>query len=511
MKDNRNIDDLFKERLGDFKASPPEESWQAIRAALDKKKRRRVIPLWWRAAGIAALLALILTVGNVLLDTGPESDQPLTEESAQPSQQGPVIQEPSTTPAVPSKETRVATQETVDEPGRSSVPASVANQNKQEPNTSGAEESSLGPNVQKALVAETRSDKEVDNAAHKETPSGQRIVDMGNAEKAVATEKDEREKPSAETPNNPLIRPTGQDPNAVNPISETGIAVENMGKTTDQPEKPAEAVEPEQGVSIFDAIAEEEEKEVEVKDHKPADRWEVTPSVGPVYYSSLGNGSSIDPSFADNSQTGDVNFSYGAQVSYAISEKLAIRTGVHNVNLSYTTGGVELGTGPVNAALRSVDYGNRSTVTTAVDKGTLTAGTTGSGGPFGGLVPKSAGAEAFINQSLRYFEIPLELKYTFLESRFGVHVIGGFSSLVLADDEISVEAGDFNAVLGPANNLNSLSFTTNIGLGFDYKIGKKLKFNVEPMFKYQVNPYSDSSVDFNPYYLGVYSGLTFKF
>jgi len=92
-----------------------------------------------------------------------------------------------------------------------------------------------------------------------------------------------------------------------------------------------------------------------------------------------------------------------------------------------------------------------------------------------------------------------------------MHLIGGFSSLFLADNELSVEAGDFSTVLGEANNLNSLSFTTNIGLGFDYKIGKRLKFNIEPMFKYQLNPYTDSSVDFNPFYLGVYTGLSFKF
>ena len=74
-----------------------------------------------------------------------------------------------------------------------------------------------------------------------------------------------------------------------------------------------------------------------------------------------------------------------------------------------------------------------------------------------------------------------------------------------------MEAGDFSTVLGEANNLNSLSFTTNIGLGFDYKIGKRLKFNIEPMFKYQLNPYTDSSVDFNPFFMGVYTGLSFKF
>ncbi|MFT6826142.1 MAG: hypothetical protein ACJAYD_000696, partial [Patiriisocius sp.] len=62
-----------------------------------------------------------------------------------------------------------------------------------------------------------------------------------------------------------------------------------------------------------------------------------------------------------------------------------------------------------------------------------------------------------------------------------------------------------------ANNLSYLSFATNIGLGVHYKLSNSFKFNVEPMFKYQLNPYTDSAVDFKPYYVGVYTGLSFKF
>lgn len=83
--------------------------------------------------------------------------------------------------------------------------------------------------------------------------------------------------------------------------------------------------------------------------------------------------------------------------------------------------------------------------------------------------------------------------------------------MFLGNNDVSVAAGDFSSSLGEANNLSSVSFTTNIGLGVDYKISEKFKFNVEPMFKYQLNPYSDSSVDFQPYYIGVYTGLSYKF
>ena len=191
-----------------------------------------------------------------------------------------------------------------------------------------------------------------------------------------------------------------------------------------------------------------------------------------------------------------------------------MRTGLSNVDLGYTTGDVELATGPVAVALSSIDYGGRSVVLSAFDSGTLAnlpPPPEGEGDPFAGLIPKSTSGNAELIQNLSYYEIPMELKYALINKRFGVNMIGGFSTLFLGNNEVSVRDGEFRDVLGEANNLNSVSFSTNFGLGFDYKISKRLKFNVEPMFKYQLNPYTDSSVDFKPYYFGVYSGLSFKF
>ena len=214
--------------------------------------------------------------------------------------------------------------------------------------------------------------------------------------------------------------------------------------------------------------------------------------------------------FSDNSKNGDLNIAYGIKVSYNLNRRFSIRSGVSNVNLSYSTTGLELGTGPLSAASTTgIDYYERNNVTIVVDKGALAA--QDSGNPFGNITPKSTNGETYLNQNISYYEMPLELNYAIINKKFGINLIGGFSTLILGNNEISVEAGDFNEVLGEASNLSSLSFTTNIGLGLNYSFSKKLMFIIEPMFKYQLNPYTDSSVDFQPYYIGVYSGLSFKF
>ena len=64
MGDKKHIDRLFQERFKDFEVAPSDAVWKHIEAQLDKKKKKqRIIPIWWRYAGIAALLILLLTVG----------------------------------------------------------------------------------------------------------------------------------------------------------------------------------------------------------------------------------------------------------------------------------------------------------------------------------------------------------------------------------------------------------------------------------------------------------------
>jgi len=65
MKEKQHIDDLFKGRLQNFEATPSPEVWNSIQAKMKKEKEdRKVIPIWWRLGGVAAMLALLLTIGN---------------------------------------------------------------------------------------------------------------------------------------------------------------------------------------------------------------------------------------------------------------------------------------------------------------------------------------------------------------------------------------------------------------------------------------------------------------
>ena len=63
MKENKNIERLFQEKFKDFEVSPPDFVWENIQEKLHpKEKKRRVIPFWFKTAGIAASFVAIVSV-----------------------------------------------------------------------------------------------------------------------------------------------------------------------------------------------------------------------------------------------------------------------------------------------------------------------------------------------------------------------------------------------------------------------------------------------------------------
>ncbi|UJH90248.1 hypothetical protein LZ575_15385 [Antarcticibacterium sp. 1MA-6-2] len=75
MEEKKHIDRLFQEKFKDFEAAPREAVWNNISSRLQEKKRKKyAIPLWYRMAGIAAVLALLVNFANDLFKTSRSSN-----------------------------------------------------------------------------------------------------------------------------------------------------------------------------------------------------------------------------------------------------------------------------------------------------------------------------------------------------------------------------------------------------------------------------------------------------
>ena len=232
--------------------------------------------------------------------------------------------------------------------------------------------------------------------------------------------------------------------------------------------------------------------------------WSVGPTVAPVYYNTLQSGSPLNDNLADNSKTTDDALSVGVKVNYQLSNKLFIQSGINKVELAYNTKDVNANLSSAKFAYNNINTDKPGVILSPIPKNQS------ADLPSVNNLNKST-LNGDINQSIEYFEFPLEMKYSLLDQKFGVNLIGGVSTYFLTKNNVSIISQNEITSLGEANNLNNINFSGNLGVDLDYKINNSWYLNVAPMFKYQFNTYSNNSGDFRPYYFGVYSGLNFKF
>ncbi|MFD1314970.1 hypothetical protein [Namhaeicola litoreus] len=253
--------------------------------------------------------------------------------------------------------------------------------------------------------------------------------------------------------------------------------------------------------SIETAISSNEKINIKQETDK---KWSIGPTVAPVYLNSLQQGSPISENLKNNSISTDEAFSYGVKVNYQLTEKINIQSGLNRLELGYNTK-------DVNLAISSSKYSNNNldSKNSAIY---LSSSQNSRPNIESSTVAGKTDVEGELNQSFEYLEIPIEMKYNLFESKVGLNLVGGFSTYILTDNQVSFVLPNLNETkIGEANNLNSFNFSGNLGFDIDYKITQDWFLNVTPMVKYQFNTFSNSSGNFQPYYFGVYSGVNYRF
>lgn len=252
----------------------------------------------------------------------------------------------------------------------------------------------------------------------------------------------------------------------------------------------------------------EEKKVEEEKDSKDKkenkSKWIVSTTFSPVYMNLNGSGSALDTKFAENSKSYQTSMSYGVGLKYALNNKWTVRTGVNALNFEYNTNDITYYNSTNGAGLEHVNENGAGT-------GMVIENPNPKGIAYDDQGIVTTRYKGNINQRINYIEVPLELSYKILNKKFGIDVIGGVSSLFLNDNRVSLVSSESSTNIGEANNLNKLHFSTNVGLGLRYNFMKTFQANLEPMFKYQINTYNGDAGNFKPYFIGVYSGISFSF
>ena len=481
MKNKKNIDRLFQEKFKDFETAPNEQTWTNIQAALqEKKKERRMVPIWFKHTGIAAAFILGFFALN--------SVYKITTETTKTKVLGNkmTLSKSHTTDSIITKKTQAI--EKIYPKKELQLTADYDNKTK---STS-----------KKSNVFSNKSQSEIKNTPTKHQNS-------------IAVYQKKHHRPIEKSK---LQTPKTKDEMAIteksNPEHYFGITLNQDNtatfiKNNINPEialsnsEDKKSLPPTLSNELEEILKEKEGKKDPIALKTQKNKWEIVPNVAPIYINTNSSGSAIDSQLSKNNKTGDTGFSYGIGINYALSDKIALRSGINAFSIGYNTNNVPYAVGLNTSSLANVTYHSNN----ALEIQSMPA--------YNSLSPMEKELQktsmGSINQKMGYYEIPLEFSYAVLNKKIGINIIGGFSTLFLKQNEIVLVSPESSFKLGEANNLNSVHFSTNFGFGFKYKFVETFQLNFEPMLKYQVNTYSSETGNFKPIYIGLYSGISYRF
>ncbi|SEC48018.1 Outer membrane protein beta-barrel domain-containing protein [Tenacibaculum sp. MAR_2009_124] len=441
MDSKENIDRLFQEKLEGMEATPNPEVWSAIEAKL-KKKKRRVLPMWWMYAGAASVI-----IAGFLLYPFLKTDKPIINDVivTSPKRTKDSMQIHKSIPVLPIQEEKTVIAKSSNTP------------RKRQPKQNSASIKNLTQNTN--LIASENS-----------------TLDKAVKEGSLSEEKNAMEKISFEkkTQNNSVK-----------------ISSKNDSTSTKKSIKKDFLKELEKRDSVLVAAT---------KDNK----WSVSPTFALTHTNSFTNTSALDKSLNASDTNGENTFSYGVKLAYEVTNKWTVQSGVFVQKIGYSNSNLSVLNNVRGASLENVEHNSEpafllSTSETALDANSLSTS-------------RVETTRASLQQNYSYIEIPVEVKYTFLESKkFSSQIVTGVSSLFLNQNEVILSSETQSQSLGKASNLNTINFSGNLGIDLQYSINKKLKIAINPMFKVQLNTFSKNDNGFRPYTIGVHSGLIYQF
>ena len=552
MKDNKNIERLFQEKFKDFEALPPQNSWDIIASRLnEKKKKKRILPIWFQFSGIAASLFIIGSLiwnfsgesnttevpnsNNTIVNTEDSKGNSNNSNITSPNNEAIVYDSQSNEENLDKKSNNSINQyneKSIDEKlvksklknnssrrnglvsnGKlqNDIDASSNQKGFKKGKNNFKKQSSSVTNSEKALVANTEKNKAKRKSKSKSIKNNSDFENLFDDNNVVDNNREDKNAINKETIDAFFENKTSNTTTITNNDSITkqtnnsDVVVSNEIITQDS----TLVAEVSKETNLLEELLKEKEagKNEDEKEEKRS-KWAISTNASPVYFNSLAQGSSIDQQFDSNSKNYATTLSLGIAGSYAINNKLSLKTGVNNINISYNTNDVLFDARMNNVENNIPTISRNPEASNMVFSSKVGNVETLSGDVENVIIENNVGA---LQQNISYIEVPLELSYKLLDKKFGIEVIGGMSTLFLNQNNISLVANGIEMEVGRANNLNNIHFSSNVGLGFKYNFWKSFNANFQPMFKYQINTFSENSGNFKPYFIGLYTGISFSF
>jgi len=114
-------------------------------------------------------------------------------------------------------------------------------------------------------------------------------------------------------------------------------------------------------------------------------------------------------------------------------------------------------------------------------------------------------------QKFEYYEVPLIVSYKLIDRKVNINLSGGLSANFLArNNNYLQEDSGKSKIDSEIDGLKTTSYSSIIGIGFEYPFVSNISFSLNPTFRYSLNSINSKGSTY-PYSFGVYTGLTYSF
>ena len=267
------------------------------------------------------------------------------------------------------------------------------------------------------------------------------------------------------------------------------------------------------------------------KAEKPDNNWKMGMFVAPGYSSyNASHSASYSQNMTYSGSDGNANVSGGLSVQYKTSKRWIVESGVYyaqngqqsensfhlfakDQNADYMSGPSSL---PYFSNEVRVENNNLAMNSTA---GVIAFNGTPKGAELTGdfeatktgvtnlVVPNGEFSQVF-----EFMEIPIFVRYRVIDSKIGVELITGLNAGIVVGNNAYIDNQYGVQNIGETQDISPVNLSGTVGVGVNYALGKNFSVAMEPRLNYYLNSINtNSSVDFRPYRVGFYTGVTYEF
>ena len=257
---------------------------------------------------------------------------------------------------------------------------------------------------------------------------------------------------------------------------------------------------------------------------KEPGRWSISALMSPTYQSRFGTGENEAMANLMASEEAVMSYSGGLALSYKISKRFSIQSGVYYSSIGKELSGISAYSGfedhfytkgsPNFEVLTSngLVHTENNDVFLADRMGSDRITTDYNNDVFDPEKASLKYIDNSLHQNFSFLELPVILRYKIIDKALDFNIIGGFSSNLLVNNSVYASSEGNKLPIGKTEGMNILTFSSSLGMGMEYNISSSLSLNLEPTFRYYINPFNNlSGTGIHPYSFGVFSGISYRF